>query len=273
MINIFEFPFMQRAFVVGILLSIIISLIGVIIVFRRLSMLGDTLSHSSLAGVAFGLMIGINPLVGASIAAIIAALGIEAIRKKIPKFSEMSLVIIMSAGVGLAGVLSGFVKTSVSFHSFLFGSIVAISNFELTLVVITSIFVIVSFMLLQKELFFITLDERSAKLAGVPVWRVNFVFTILTAITVSIAARTVGTLMVASMMVIPVACAMQFGKSFKQTILYSISFSLGFTIVGLFVSFYGSILFGSLKPGATIVLLGIISLTVILIFKKKAIAS
>lgn len=269
MINIFEYPFMQKAFIVGILLAIIISCIGVIIVFKRLSMIGDSLSHVSLAGVAFGLVVGINPILGSVIASVIAALGIEAIRKKMPEYSEMSLAIIMSAGVGLAGVLSGFVKTSTGFHNFLFGSIVAISNLELIMVVATSIVVILVFVLLHKQLFFIVLDERSAKLAGVPVKLINYIFTILMAITVSLASRTVGTLMVASLMVIPVACAMQFGQSFKQTIIYSVAFSVMFTILGIFVSYYGSFLIGSLKPGATIVLIGVITLTLILIFKKR----
>lgn len=267
--NIFEYPFMQRAFVVGILLAIIISCIGVIIVFKRLSMIGDSLSHVSLAGVALGLVLDFNPILGAVIASIVAALGIEAIRKKIPEYSEMSLAIIMSAGVGLAGILSGFVRTSTSFHNFLFGSIVAISNFELIMVVVTSITVLLTFVLLHKELFFIIVDERVAKLAGVPVKRVNYIFTVLMAITVSLASRTVGTLMVASLMVIPVACAMQYANSFRQTIFYAAAFSVFFTITGIIISFYGSFWFGSLKPGATIVLIAVITLTFILIFKKR----
>lgn len=267
--NIFEYPFMQRAFLVGILLAIIISCIGVIIVLKRLSMIGDSLSHVSLAGVAFGLVIDINPIIGAIIFSVLAALGIEAIRKKIPEYSEMSLAIILSAGVGLAGILSGFVRTSTSLHNFLFGSIVAISNFELIMVVVTSTVVLLTFVLLHKQLFFIVLDERVAKLAGVPVKRVNYIFTILMAITVSLASRTVGTLIVASLMVIPVACAMQFAKSFRQTIIYAICFSLFFTVSGIIISFYGSFFFGSLKPGASIVLIGVITLTLILIFKKR----
>ncbi len=263
--TILEYDFMRRAFVVGILLAVIIPCVGIIVVLKRLSMIGDALSHTSLAGVTAGLVMSINPILGSVAACIIAALSIEAIRKKIPKYAEMSIAIIMSAGVGLAGVLSGFVKNSANFNSFLFGSIVAISNFEMALVVLISSAVMLTFFLLYKELFYIALDERSARLAGIPVKTINFIFTILTAVTVSVAARTVGALIVSSLMVIPVACAMQFGKSYRQTVVYSIVFAVFFMISGLYVSYYER-----LKPGGTIVLIGVICLVAILSIKSVA---
>lgn len=259
---ILQYDFMRRAFAVGIMLAVIIPCIGIVVVLKRMSMIGDTLSHSSLAGVAAGLILGINPIVGAGAVCIAAALGIEVIRKRIPKFSEMSIAIMMSAGVGLAGVLSGFVRNAASFNSFLFGSIVAVSNFELGLVICVSCAVLLVFTLLYKELFFITLDERAARLAGVPVRAVNFVFTVLTAVTVSVAARTVGALIVSSMMVVPVACAMQVGRSYRQTVVGAVCFGVGFTIAGLFIAYYAR-----LKPGGAIVLLGVVCLILILAAK------
>ncbi|MDR1299971.1 MAG: metal ABC transporter permease, partial [Oscillospiraceae bacterium] len=261
--EILQYSFMRRAFIVGILLAVIIPCIGVVVVLRRLSMIGDALSHSSLAGVAAGLITGINPIVGAGAFCIAAALGIEAIRKRIPKFSEMSIAIIMSAGVGLAGVLSGFVKNAANFNSFLFGSIVSISSFEMKLVACVSCAVLLAFALLYKELFYIALDERAARLAGVPVRIVSFIFTILTAVTVSIAARTVGALIVSSMMVVPVACAMQVGKSYRQTVAAAVCFAVAFTVAGLFVAYYAR-----LKPGGAIVLLGVACLTLMLAAKR-----
>jgi zinc transport system permease protein len=263
MAAILEYDFMRRAFIVGILLAVIIPCIGIIVVLKRLSMIGDALSHTSLAGVAAGLIMGVNPVLGAIAACIAAALSIEAIRKKIPKYSEMSIAIIMSAGVGLAGVLSGFVKNAANFNSFLFGSIVAISDFEVILVACISCAVLLAFVFLYKELFYIALDERGARLAGIPVGAINFIFTILTAVTVSVAARTVGALIVSSLMVVPAACAMQFGKSYKQTVVYSVLFAVIFTIAGLFLSYYLR-----LKPGGTIVLIGVLFFIVILLLKK-----
>ena len=247
--RIFEYLFMQRAFVVGILLAAVVPCVGMVVVCKRLSMIGDALSHTSLAGVAAGLLLGVNPVAGAAAACVAASFGIEAIRRKLPRYSEMSISIIMSAGIGLAGVLSGFVKNSANFNSFLFGSIVAISDAEMISVIVVSVVVLALFLLLYKELFYISLDERSARLAGVPVGIVNFIFTIMIAVTVSVAARTVGALMVSSMMVVPVACAMQLGKNFKQTVWYAVGLNVLFMIIGLFAAFYLG-----LKPGGTIVL-------------------
>ena len=259
----FEYTFMRKAFVVGILLAIIVPCIGIIVVLKRLSMMGDALSHSSLAGIAAGLVLSINPVLGAVITSLIAAFSIEFIRKKIPKYSEMSIAIIMSAGVGLAGVLSGFVKNSADFNSFLFGSIVAITDFELVMVIGISVLVMICFILLYKELMYMAFDEEGARMVGIPVKSFNFIFTILTAFTVSIAARTVGALIVSSMMVVPVACAMKFAKSYKQTVLFSILLALIFTIIGLTLSYYLG-----LKPGGTIVLSGVAFLILTIIIKR-----
>ncbi|MDR0433703.1 MAG: metal ABC transporter permease [Gracilibacteraceae bacterium] len=263
MTAILQYDFMRRAFIVGVLLAVVIPCVGVIVVLKRLSMIGDALSHSSLAGVAAGLIMGFNPLLGAGAACVAAALAIEAIRKKIPRYSEISIAVVMSAGIGLAGVLSGFVGNAANFNSFLFGSIVAISNFEMRLVIFVSLAVAAVFVLLYKELFFIALDEQAARIAGVPTGTVNFIFTILTAFTVSVAARTVGALIVSSLMVVPVACAMQLAGSYRQTVILSVCFAVLFTLCGLTLSYYAR-----LKPGATIVLTGVFCLTLILIGKK-----
>ena len=256
--EMFEYAFMQRAFIVGVLLALIIPLIGVTVVLRRLSMLGDALSHTSLAGVAAGLLLNVNPVFGASVFCVGAAFGIEGIRRRFPRYAELSISVMLSAGVGLAGVLSGFTKNAANFNSFLFGSIVAISDAELYSVAAVSLLV-----LLAKELFSIALDERAARLSGVPVNVVSTIFTMLTAVTVAIAARTVGALIVSSMMVLPVACAMQLARSYRGTVWASIGFAELFTISGLVIAYYGG-----LKPGGTIVLMGVVCLIGILIVKS-----
>ena len=262
--EIFQYEFMQRAFITGILIAIITPCIGIIIVLKRLSMIGDSLSHTSLAGVAAGLIAGVNPIIGAITFSVIAALGIERIRKSFKNYSELAIAIIMSTGIGLAGILSGFVKNSATFNSFLFGSIVAISNFELYMVVILSLIVIVISIILYKELFAITFDEESAKLSGVSVRLINFIFTLLTAIVISISARTVGTLVISSLMVLPVATAMQLSKSYKQTLIYSIVIAVASTILGLVISYYANF-----KPGGTIVLVGVAVLLGSLLYKNS----
>ena len=264
MLDIFQYAFMQKAFLVGILLAVIIPLIGVVVVLKRLSMIGDALSHTSLAGVAVGLILGINPIIGAVVVCVIAAFSIEAIRKSLPKYAEISISIIMSVGIGLASVLSGFIEDGAAFNSFLFGSIVAITDTEVILVVIVTIIVVAAFIMLYKELMFITFDEQGAELAGVPVKKINFLITLLTAITVSVAARSVGALIVSSLMVIPVACAMQIANSYKKTVIYSVCFALLFTVAGLFLSYYWN-----LKPGGTIVLTGVAVVIPLMVVKRE----
>ena len=245
--EILQYGFMQRAFVVGLLLAVITPCIGITIVLKRLSMVGD----------------GINPVLGAGALCIVAAFGIEAIRKKIPRYSEMAIAIIMSAGIGLAGVLSGFVEDSANFNSFLFGSIVSISRGEMLAVCIISVAVLLVLGIFSRELFYIGFDENAARISGVPVRQVNFIFTILTALTVSAASRTVGTLIVSSMLVVPVACGMQMAKSYRMTLVCGVIVAVVTTITGLFLSYYVGV-----KPGGTIVLLEVLWFLVVVIAKR-----
>ena len=263
LMSLFQYDFMRRAFIVAIALGIVVPCIGVIVVLKRLSMIGDALAHTSLAGVAGGLLVNINPVLGAGITCIGAAFTIEWIRKKLPQYAEMSTAIVLSAGVGLAGVLSGFIQNATSFNAFLFGSIVAISNAELNDVVANALLVLNLIFLMYQELFYIALDERSATLSGVPINTVNFIFTLLTAVTVAIAARTVGALIVSSMMVLPVACSLQIAKSYRQTVWFSVLFGLSFTLIGLTISFYAA-----LRPGGAIVLTGVCCLLLVFNLKK-----
>ena len=219
MLEIFNYSFMNRAFLVGILIAIIAPIIGVIVVLKRYSMIGDALSHNTLAGVTVGLVANINPILGAFVLSILSALTIEKIRKYFPRYNEISISIIMSMGIGMAGVLSGFVKDNSLLNSFLFGSIVAISDFELYLIMVLSIIVILVISKLYQRLFYVTFDEEGAFISGINVGRINFIFIILTAITIAVSARTVGTLVISSLMVIPVASAIRISKSFKSTLI------------------------------------------------------
>lgn len=248
--SILQYGFMQRAFLAGLLLAVITPCVGITVVLKRMSLMGDALSHASLSGVALGLILGINPVLGAGATCVLAALAMEGIRRKLPRYCELATAVIMSAGIGLAGVLSGFVKNSANFNSFLFGSIVSISDGELWMVCVVSAAVLAAVLLLRRELFYIGFDENAARISGVPVGRINFIFTILTALTVSIASRTVGALIVSSMLVVPAACGMQMGKGYKATLLYAVLVAVATMLGGLILSYRAG-----LKPGGTIVLL------------------
>lgn len=259
----FQLEFMRRAFLVGIMLSIVIPCIGVVMVNKRNSMIGDALSHVSLAGVTIGLIFRVNPIITAIISCAIASFSIEIMRRYFPKNSDISTAIMMSLGIGLAAVLSDFVKGAANFNSFLFGSIVAISDFEVILVTLVFFVVITVFTMLYKALLYVSFDEVGARLAGIKVQSVNIIFTFLISLSISIASRTVGVLMVSSLMVVPVACALRVSKSYFQTVIYSILFGMAFTISGITISFYQG-----LKPGGTMVLTGIVVLFAIVILQN-----
>ena len=268
--EMFEYAFMQRAFIVGVLLALIIPLIGVTVVGGRPARRRSSSSRDRPARVRMITRASCRRSAeipnrdGLSrFSTQGPAFGIEGIRRRFPRYAELSISVMLSAGVGLAGVLSGFTKNAANFNSFLFGSIVAISDAELYSVAAVSLLVLLASVLLYKELFSIALDERAARLSGVPVNVVSTIFTMLTAVTVAIAARTVGALIVSSMMVLPVACAMQLARSYRGTVWASIGFAELFTISGLVIAYYGG-----LKPGGTIVLMGVVCLIGILIVKS-----
>ncbi|MFZ7033956.1 metal ABC transporter permease [Bulleidia extructa] len=264
MLDLFHYEFMQRAFIVGTLLAIILPCMGFPILLKRLSMMGDTLAHSSLAGVAIGLCMGINPLLGSIIACVIAGLSIEFIQQKLRSYQEISTVIILAASIGLAGIFSSFTGNSNSISSYLFGSIVTISDDEFYLVLGIAMVVIVLYRWIYDQLYLSVFDPKAAPILGVKAKRIQFVFTFLSAIAISMSAKTIGSLIVSSLLVIPVICAMQFARTYKATLFLSIGLSVLFVYIGLLVSYYAN-----LKPGSVIVLIAVTFLIFAMLVRRK----
>lgn len=261
------YDFMKRAFIVGSLLAIIIPMIGVIMINRKTSMIGDALSHTSLAGIGLGLILGQNPIVWSLIVSVIAAFAIELIRKKFSEYGDMATAIIMSAGIGIAAILSDFAPGGTSFESYLFGSITTLTKGDLFMAIGVSLAVIFISLYLYWALLYNSIDPTMARLAGVRVDLVGGIFTFLTAITVAISAKMVGALMVTSLMVIPVATALLVGKSYKETYFLSIVFALIALLSGIVLSYK----YGIKTGGATVVLAvaGLILVSLISSLYKK----
>ena len=262
--NPFAYDFMRRAFLIAGLLSVAAPMIGHVMVLRRLSAVGDALSHTGLAGVAIGLCFGFNPVLGAVAVSLAAGLSIEAARRRFSRYGELAVSIVLSVGVGLAALFSGFVKNG-NFGSFLFGSIVAVGDGELWGVAGLSLLVCGMMLALRKPLLYLTFDEEGAAVAGVKVKRVQMLFTLVTALTVAIASRTVGALVISSLMTLPVACSMQVARGYRDTLIWGVAFALTFALVGLIVAFYADV-----KPGGSIVLTGVLVLAGLLAGKSIA---
>jgi len=264
MFELFNYEFMQRAFAAGLLVAVICPLIGTFVVMRRLSMIGDTLSHASLAGIAAGMLGGLYPLWGALIFSLAAAIGIEKLRKHFPQYAELSISIVLSASIGLAVVLISLANSfNADLMSYLFGSIIAVNALDIYIILGLSIIILVSVGLFYKEFFYMAFDEEGAELAGMPVSSLNMYFTVLTAMTIVVSMRVVGMMMVSSLMVVPVACSLLISKSFKNTIVLSVLFALISVIIGLFSSYWFD-----LAPGGSIVLTSVFILIAIIIVKR-----
>jgi zinc transport system permease protein len=264
MLNIFEYSFVVRGIEAGIIISIIAPLIGIFLVLRRYSLIADTLSHVSLAGVAVGLMLKVNPLITVIIAAVASSAVIERLRISKKVYGESALAIFLSGSLAIAIVLISLAHGfSVDLFNYLFGSIVTVKQIDVYIIGILGTIVIALILAVYKELVYITFDEEAAQVSGIPTKLINIVLIMLTAITVSLSIPIVGVLLIAALIVIPVVTALQLKKIFKQTILIAEVISVFSVLSGIFASFYLN-----LPPGGTIVLITIAIFIIILIAKE-----
>lgn len=170
------------------IIAIIAPLLGVFLIIRRQSLMADTLSHVSLAGVAFGLVLNVNPSVTTLIVVVIAALGIEYLRGVYVTYSELSIAILMAGGLAVALVLmsldQGGITTSV--QQYLFGSIVTISKAQVQLLVILGVAIVVLFLVFKRFMFVLTFSEDVAVAEGVPVRLISLLFSVVTGIAIAV---------------------------------------------------------------------------------------
>ena len=252
MLEMFEMEFMQRAWLAGLIMAMICPLIGSFLVLRRQSLIGDGLGHIAFAGVAGGALWGYSPVLSAAAATILGALAIEKVRTRLSDNADMVLAIFFYSGMGLAVIFTGLNKDGgFNLGSILFGSLMMVSSKDLLIVAALGLCTVLFVMLFYRPLQYLTFDETSAKVAGLPVERLNLLLALLTALTVALSMRIVGLLLVSAMMVIPVACALQTARSFAGTIVQSMGYGILTVFLGLTISYYMN-----LAPGGTIVITG-----------------
>ena len=249
--DLFTEAFVQRALIGGLLIGLTAPLIGVFVVLRRLSMIGDTLSHISIAGVALGFLLNLYPLAVGLVFAVLASLLIERLRRAYRTYAELSIAVMMSGGVALASLLFSLGKGfNVNISSYFFGSIYTLDNRDLFVVAAVTLVVAITVRLNYKELFLLTFDEDAAAVNGLPIRTYNVLLTTLTAIVVSIAIKIVGALLVSALITIPVASSLMAARSFRQTLLFAIIYAEMAMLGGLVAS-----ALWDLPPGGTVVLL------------------
>ncbi|MDP3267039.1 MAG: metal ABC transporter permease [Sulfuricurvum sp.] len=250
MIEMLSYPFMQRAFAAGLIIAILAAISGSFIVLRRYSLLSETLAHVSLVGVSVGLLIGSNPLWMAIVASLIASWMIEYLRSVHHLYSDSILAIFLSGSLALAIIIVSLAGSfNASLFSYLFGSILSVTNEDLAVMGIAGTAGMALLLLFFKELYFIAFDEEVARASGIRVALLNFMLVSVIAVIIALSIRVVGTLLIGALMVIPPVAAIRFGLGFFKTMLLSIIIALISVIVGLSASF-----FFSLPSGAAIVL-------------------
>jgi zinc transport system permease protein len=264
MLELFSYGFMVRGFEAGLIIAIIAPLIGIFLVLRRYSLIADTLAHVSLAGVAIGLLLKINPLITAIIASVISSIGIEKLRISKKIFGESALSIFLSGSLALAVILISFAHGfGVNLFSYLFGSITTVKQTDVYIVGALGILVIAAIIAFYKEFLYVTVDEEAAKVSGVPTKFINLLLIILSAFTVSLAIPIVGVLLISALIVVPVVTALQLKISFKKTILAAELISIFSVIAGIISSFYLN-----LSTGGTIVFIAIAIFILTMIYKR-----
>jgi zinc transport system permease protein len=265
MLEMLHYDFMQRAFIAGLITAILASISGSFIVLRRYSLMTETLAHTALVGVAIGLFAGISTLWAAVGVSVLSAWLIEYLRERFGLYSDAILAIFLSGSLALAIIIvsiSGAFNNSL--FSYLFGSILAVNREDL---IIMGVFGTVATVLLlgfSKAFLFIAYDEEVAKTSGIKVRALNYLLVTIVAVIVALSIRIVGTFLIAALMVIPTVAALQFKKSFFQTVILALLFACFSVILGMVFSYIYS-----LPSGAAIVMCVIVVFVVSLVINKK----
>jgi zinc transport system permease protein len=247
----FESDFMRLAFATGAIVGVLAPAVGFFLVQRRLSLIGDGIGHAAFAGVAAGYLLGISPVLTAVIVSVAAAVAIEWLRARRPAAGDQALALVFYTGIALGVVLVAEAGAlDVDLFAFLFGSILTVTTDDLILVAALGGLGLAALALLYRALAAVVLDEEGARVAGVPIGRLNVFVAVLAALTVALSMRVVGILLVAALMVLPVIAATRVAWSMASTVLLSVGIGLASVLAGLTIAYYAD-----LPPGGTIVLL------------------
>lgn len=263
--EMFFYGFMQRAFQASFLIAVIAPILGLFLILRRQSLMADTLSHISLAGIALGLLLNINPTIMTLIVVVIAAVLIDYLRVLYKSYTEISIAILMSAGMAIALVLMSLNDggSNASIQQYLFGSIVTINQEQIYLLGALFVMVVGLFLVFRKPMYVLTFDEETAFTAGLPTKMMSIIFNVITGVTIAVVMPIVGALLVSAIIILPAAIAMRLSKSFNIVILVGVIIG----IIGMFTGLTASYQYGT-PPGATITLVFIVIFILTMLIKK-----
>jgi zinc transport system permease protein len=250
MIDLFQLGFMQRALAAGLLIAVLCALFSVFVVLRRFSFIGVGISHSAFGGVALGYLLGLDPTLMAVLFAAAVAVLIGLIRRRGRLHEDTAIGIFFSLTMALGILVIGLSgRYNVDLFGYLFGNILAITRTDLVMIALIAPVIFILMLSIFKELMFLSFDEEVAQASGVAVGRVYYFFLLAMAVTIVIAIKLIGIILVSAMMVLPAATARQMVDRYRRLVWWSVALAVFATIAGLILSYYLD-----LASGATIVL-------------------
>jgi zinc transport system permease protein len=252
--DILSTAFMQRALIAAVLVGITAPAIGIYLVQRRQSLMGDGIGHVAMTGVGLGFLMQTSPVWTATVVAIAGAVIMELIRWYGKTRGDIALAMLFYGGMAGGVLLINLAPTgsNANLSSYLFGSLSTVSQEDVTAIVILAAFVVAVTIGLRRQLFAVSQDEEFARVTGLPVRALNLLVAVTAAVTVTVAMRVVGLLLVSALMVVPVAAAQQISRSFTVTFVLAVAVGTAVTLAGTVASYQYDV-----PPGATIVLLAI----------------
>jgi zinc transport system permease protein len=252
-LRFFEYAFILRALIAGAFIALLCANLGVLLVLRRLSLLGDGLSHVTFGSVALGLLFNVQPIYISVPVVALSSLAILKLTEKARVYSDAAIGIVsalgVSGGVMLAGLASGF---NVDLFSYLFGNILSITTAETAISIVLSLIVLFVIGFRYSQLLSLSFDEEFARTCGINARRINALLAVLAAVTVVLAMKLVGIMLTSALLIIPAVSAFQIAKSFKGTLLFAAFTAVVSVWAGIFLSFLVDV-----PTGASIVLLNL----------------
>lgn len=262
---LFNYEFMQRAFLAMIAMASFAPVLGIFLILRRQSLMSDTLSHVSLAGVAFGLLLGWHTSVSTIVVVLLAAVFLEYLRTVYRHFMEIGTAILMATGLAVAMIVmskSGGVS-NMSLDQYLFGSILTIRSDQVWALFAIAAVTLVFASLFLRVMYLVTFNEDTALVDGLPVRLISIVFNCLTGVAIALMIPAAGALLLSTIMVLPAAIALRIGKTFKTVILFGVLISFVGMLSGLYGSYYAET-----PASATITLIFVIIFLVVNLLQK-----
>lgn len=266
--SLLSYEFMRRAFLAAIFIAGIAPMLGVFLVIRRQSLMADTLSHVSLAGVALGFFFNLNPNITTLFVVVLAAIILEYLRSMYRSYSEISIAILMAGGLAVALVLMSMNggSSATSIQSYLFGSIVTITWQQVLFLAVLFVAIAILFILFKRPMYVLTFDEDTAHVDGLPTRMMSMLFNVVTGVAIAVMIPIAGALLISAIMVLPASVGLRLGKGFNAVIVISVIVGFIGMLSGLFGSYYLDT-----PPGATITLVFIGIFLLVNLFLKAGI--